>query len=214
MNDNSILPPELAGVCFITGYRGIGKSFLASQADLPSRIAFFDFESKGEGIDSQLHFGIYRALNQESKTPIEMYDLMIDLFENLEQDRYTIVVLDNIAPFELALGAEVVRNAKMYAEHSGMNAAKVKSNAYGQTHACVNLLISRMCALLHSRGVRLIIATSHIKHPWLHGQPVIGKWRKKGHDEWQNLSILTVILVPGDNPPTPDAIVQRGHDEG
>jgi len=207
--NQSILPPELAGTMFVTGYRGIGKSFLAAQADLPSNIAFFDFESKGAGIDSQLHFGLYRALNQETSNPLEMYDLVFKLFSELEQDRYTVVILDNIAPLELAIGAEVSRNAKVYAEHSGMDASKIKRNVYGQGHACVNFLIDVLCALLHSRGIKLIIATSHIKRRWEGGQPLPNKYRIKGHDAWQNLSILTLILVPGSNPPVPAALVQK-----
>jgi len=206
---SSILPPELHGVCFITGYRGIGKSFLASQADLPSRIAFFDFESKGQGIDSQLHFGMYRALNQETTNALAMYDTMFEAFSTLEQDRYTVAILDNIAHMELALQAEVQRNAKKYASEYGLDAGKIKRNAWGQMHAAVNALLGETCPLLHSRGVRLIVATSHIKSAWAGGQQVPNKFRIKGHDRWQELSILTLILIPGDSPPVPAALVQK-----
>ena len=206
---NSILPPSLRGVMFITGYRGIGKSFLASQADLPSRIAFFDFESKGAGIDSQLHFGLYRAFNQEAKSALGMWDLMYKTFSELEQGKYTVAVLDNIAHMELALSAEVIRNANKYADEYGLDAQKIKRNAWGQQHAAVNALLGAVCSLLHSRGVKLVVATSHIKSAWAGGQAVPNKWRIKGHDRWQELSILTLILIPGDNPPVPAALVQK-----
>ena len=207
--NSTILPPELHGVMFVTGYRGIGKSFLASQADLPSRIAFFDFESKGAGIDSQLHFGLYRAFNQETRNALEMYDAMYAAFSELEDGAYTVAVLDNIAHMELALQAEAIRNASRYGNEYGLDAGKIKRNAWGQLHACVNALLGATCSLLHSRGVRLIVATSHIKAAWAGGQQVPNKWRIKGHDRWQELSILTLILVPGDNPPVPAAIVQK-----
>jgi hypothetical protein len=194
---------------FVTGYRGVGKSFLASQADLPSRIAFFDFESKGQGINSQLHFGTYRAFNQESKSALQMWDLMHDTFGKLEMGKYTVAILDNIAHMELALAAEVVRNANKYADEYGLDAQKIKRNAWGQQHAAVNALLGATCSLLHSRGVQLIVATSHIKAAWAGGQQVPNKWRIKGHDRWQELSILTLILIPGDHPPVPAAIVQK-----
>jgi len=194
---------------FVTGYRGIGKSFLVSQADLPSRIAFFDFESKGQGINSQLHFGMYRAFNQETRNALDMYDAMYKTFSTLEQGRYTVAILDNIAHMELALSAEVVRNANKYADEYGLDAQKIKRNAWGQQHAAVNALLGAICSLLHSRGVQLVCATSHIKAAWAGGQQVPNKWRIKGHDRWQELSILTLILVPGDHPPIPSAIVQK-----
>lgn len=207
----SILPPQMQGVMFVTGYRGLGKSYLASMADLPQNICFLDFENKGEGIDSDLGFGLYRALTQEAvgKQGQGLFDIAWSCFKSIQKDRFTTVILDNIRPLEMAMGAEAVADARKYADLYGLNADKIKKNAWGHQNAVVNCMIGDMCAIMHAAGVRLIIATSHVKDQWFSGQPIPGKYRYQGADRWQELSILTLILVPGDNPPIPAAIVQK-----
>lgn len=207
----SILPPQMRGVMFITGYRGLGKSYLASMADLPQNICFLDFEDKGEGIDSDLKFGLYRALTQEAvgSQGQGLFDIAWSCFRSIPKGRFTTVILDNIRPLEMAMNAEASSNARRYAQMYGLNEDKIKKNAWGQQGAVVNCMISDACALMHAAGVRLIIATSHVKDQWFSGQPVPGKKRYQGADRWQELSILTLILVPGDHPPIPAAIVQK-----
>ncbi len=99
----SILPKEMKGVMFISGYQGKGKSYLASQADFPQNIAFFDFEDKGEGIHNQLNFGWYKAISQEKNTPLGRAELLSKSIGELEQEKYTVAILDNISPLENAL---------------------------------------------------------------------------------------------------------------
>lgn len=206
----TILPAEVQGVMFISGYRGIGKSFLASQSDLPDNIAFFDFESKGAGINAQLSFGMYRALTQEAgDDPLELFNLTWSTLAHLEANRYTAVIFDNVSPLEIALNAHASNNAERLAERYGLNVKNVKAGRFGGTRSIVNFLISDMCAALHHKGVKLIIATSHIKPRWSTGGPIPNKYNVKGADRWQELSILTLLLIPGDNPPIPSAIVQK-----
>lgn len=207
----SILPPQMRGVMFITGYRGLGKSYLASMADLPQNICFLDFEDKGEGIDSDLKFGLYRALTQEAigSQGQGLFNISWKCFNSIPKNRFTTVILDNIRPLEMAMNAEAVINARDYADKYGLNMDKIKKNAWGQKGAVVNCMISDACAIMHAAGVKLIIATSHVKDQWFSGQPVPGKYRYQGADRWQELSILTLILVPGSNPPIPAAIVQK-----
>ncbi|GAG33352.1 unnamed protein product, partial [marine sediment metagenome] len=143
----SILPPEMVGVCSISGYRGSGKSFLASQADLPDNIAYFDFESKGAGINTQLNFGEYRALTQEtSGDPLALYKATNMAFTSIPHNRFTVAVLDNVSPFELALNAEAANNAETYAQRYGLNLKNVKAGRFGGTRAIVNFMISDLCA--------------------------------------------------------------------
>ena len=135
----SILSPEMRGVMFITGYRGIGKSFLAAQADAPDNIAFFDFENKGAGIHGQLNFGLYRALTQEATGgPPQLYDVAMDAFSNLEQDRYSVAILDNISPLELALQAGARRNVREYIQQYGLNLSNVMAGRFGGLKSVVN----------------------------------------------------------------------------
>ena len=209
---NSILPSEMTGVMKITGYRGIGKSFLAAQADAPENIAYIDLESKAQGIHRQLNFGMYRALTQEAKQgdPIDLYNLAMDTFTNLEQDKFTVAVIDNVSPLELAMNAEGRRGAKEYSEEFGLNLKNVMRGAFGGTKPIVNFMISsRISNVLHSRGVKLIIAISHISGRWGAGGPIPGKYREKGADRWQELSILSLVLIPGEFAPIPAALVQK-----
>lgn len=207
----SILPPQMVGVMFVTGKRGLGKSLLSSTADFPQNICFLDFENKGKGFDSDLHFGLYRALTQEAvgSQGKGLFNIAWDCFRSMPKDKFSVVILDNISPLEMAMGAEAVQNAKRYAQEYGLNADKIKKNSWGHKNAVVNCMIADACAMLHAAGVKLIIATSHVKPKWLSSQPVPGKFRFKGADRWQELSILTLILTPGDYPPIPSAIVQK-----
>ena len=212
-NQPTILPPEMRGVMFITGYRGIGKSYLAAQADLPQNIAFFDFEQKGEGIDTNIGgFGLYRALTVEAKDDgsTVLYDHSMAAFNALPDQAYTVVVLDNVSPLEMSFNAEAVRNRNEYARRYGFQANFIRTGAWGQKGGVVNGMISNLCTTLFGKGVKLVVATSHVKQRWSPGGvPIPGKFRYKGADRWQNLSILTLILGPGDNPPIPSAIVQK-----
>jgi hypothetical protein len=200
----------MTGAMFISGYRGFGKSFLASQADLPDNIAFFDFESKGAGIDSQLNFGMYKALTQETEgEPMRLHAETFSTIAGIEPNRFTVAVFDNISPMEIAFNAYAATNAENLARLYGLNPKNVKANRFGGTRAIVNSMISDMCAGLHSKGIRLIIATSHIKPRWSTGGPIPNKFNVKGADRWQELSILTLLLIPGNKPPVPSALVQK-----
>lgn len=210
----TILPDVFRGVGFVTGYRGIGKSFLAAQADFAPNIAFLNCDSdKGEGIKAQNNFGLFKSLTKDPKVlregPLGLYDVLMDTIQNLEMDRYTVLVIDNIADIQLALDAEAVRNRSRYAKEYGLDPSKIARNAWGQQKAVSNFLISKVCNIIHSRGVRLVLVTTHIKPQWAGGQQVPNKWRVKGYDRWQTLSILTLILIPGDKPPVPSALVQK-----
>ena len=205
----TILPDVIHGVMSISGYRGSGKSFLASQADLPQNIVFLDFESKGEGIDAQLNFGMYRPLNQEATSPIHLFNLFNNTIDSLPQGEYTTLILDNISPLEVAMATEAQNNAEHYAPRFGLNLKNIQANRFGGARSVVNFMISEFASRIHAKGIRLIINTAHIKPKWSPGGIIPNKFNVKGADSWQDLSILTLILVPGQSPPIPDALVQK-----
>lgn len=207
----SILPLEFKGVLFISGYRGIGKSYLAATADAPERIAYLDFEEKAEGLDSQLHFGIYRSLTSEAagKSAAGLWDVTASAISKIPEGT-TVCVLDNIAPLELALRAEAGRDLARYVKEFGLNLANVQAGRYGGLSSVVNFLITeKLTAPIHAKGVRLIIATTHIKSRWENGVPILNKYSIKGADRWQELSILSLVLHPGEHAPIPAALVQK-----
>jgi len=209
---SSILPRELKGVMYVSGYRGIGKSFLAAQADLPQNIAFFDYENKGEGIDAALNFGLYLPITQMAagRGLLGVYEETIRALENLEKDTYTVLVLDNISPLEGGMNAEAGRNAGRYAALYGLNEKNIRSGRFGGTRSVVNYMVSdKVCSMAHAKGVDLVVATAHVKERWGAAGPIPNKYAVKGADRWQELSILTLILIPGDTPPVPAALVQK-----
>lgn len=199
------LPPEMRGVVYVTGRRGIGKTFLAAQADVPDNIAFFDFEEKGSGLDAMLHFGLYRSLTSVAAAkygptykPSHLFEVIKDAFNELETGRYTVAVLDNIQPFEEALLAEVKRDPRAY----GIDQANANSGAFGGAWPGVNNLVSGFVDLLHSKGVQLVIAIAHVKAVWAVGGQVPNKFKPKGVERWQELSILPWSSCPASIAPS------------
>jgi hypothetical protein len=201
----SILLPEIKGVMIFSGYRGEGKTILAGHADFPQNIAFFDFdEGKAEGLHNQLKFGYYRAV--EENQPLLRADMFLSEVEKMPRGKFTVAVLDNISPLEKALQAIVYRDAKKYAEIYGYTVGDIMKDSYGKARGIVNDLIGDAIAKpLHAKGVKLIVATSHAKATY----NVPGKMTVQGRDRWQDLSILTLLLIKGDYPPVPSAIVQK-----
>ena len=200
----------MTGVMSVSGYRGSGKSFLAAQADFPENIAVFDFENKGAGIDEQLKFGLYRPLVQECEgDPVKLYKKFSEEIDRLEQDKYTVLIIDNVSPLEVAMNAEVRTKPETYADRYGLNAKNIIANRYGGSKSVVNFMISDFASRIHSKGVKLIIVISHIGNRWSPGGIIPNKYNVKGADRWQELSILTLILIHGKNPPVPSALVQK-----
>ena len=210
-NEKSILAPEERGVFKVSGYRGRGKSYFLSQMENPKLTAFFDFEKKGEGIDSQLDFGLYLPVTElAANSGVGVWDEFVKGINSIESGQYTHAILDNTAPLETAMRAEAARNADVYAKQFGMDAGNIRANRYGGQSGVVNYLISeKICNVLWGKGIQLISVTSHIKPRWSGGVQVPNSYNIKGADRWDELSILTLIMIPGDHPPVPSALVMK-----
>jgi hypothetical protein len=208
----SILPPALhGGLMYISGWRGVGKTFLAAQADLPANIAFLDFEDKAEGLHKQLGFDLFRTPVSEAggKDYIQVWNVTQAIVESLAQDRYTVCILDNISELEKAITADVAANPAVYAKRFGSNVKAVRNDSYGAARGCVNSTIALLAPALHRKGIKLVIAIAHIGEVYAGGQAVPNKRKVRGRGRWQDMSVLSLILGPGDHPPTPSAIVQK-----
>lgn len=201
----SILPDAFRGVMHVTGYRGIGKSMLAAQADFPANVAFLDYESKGEGIHTQLHFGLYRAVTQEVRDGAGVWRLTGEVVEQMPPDCFTVLVLDNVQVLEAGAVAVVQAKPQEYAARYGLNVKNLLTGAYGGARGAVNFMISDLAARVHEKGIHLIIAVSHIRPRF----NLPNKFDIKGADRWQELSVLSLVLVPGQFAPVPAALVRK-----
>lgn len=204
----SLLAPEIRGVMYIAGHRGVGKTFLASQADVPQNMEMWDFENKGEGVHNQLQFSRYLPLNRVVGGVT--YTAMMDAVNGIKPGT-TVVILDNAPEMEKAFRVEAKANAKRYADKYGLNADNIVAGRFGGASAAVNPMISDLCAAIHAKGVQLIIATAHLSQRWSTGGPIPNKFNVKGADRWQELSILSLILYRGSPPhiEIPNALVQK-----
>lgn len=211
MINNSILPPEVRGVVKMTGYRGKGKTSFLIKADRPELTAFLDFEHKGRGFHNQLGFGFYKDMVAGTSGPNDLYDVVIETIAGLEPNRYTVAILDNCAPLELALQAGARRNTVEYCQEYGLNIRNVKRGAFGGLRSVVNYLISdQICSALHGKGIQMIGITHHIARKWGVGGIIPNKKRIKGADRWMELAILSLVIVEkGDFPPVPSAMVEK-----
>ena len=206
----SILPQEVTGLVKVTGYRGKGKTSFLIRAENPELIAFLDFEHKGKSFHNQLHFGFYRDL-MVVKNPLELYNYMMETINGLEQDRYTVAILDNCSELELALKAEAHRDIAKYCRLYGLNPKNAARGAFGGVNAVINFMIAgQICTALHGKGIQMIGVTHHIAKAWGAGGVIPNKKRIKGSDRWMDLAVLSLVIVEhGDFPPVPSAMVEK-----
>lgn len=215
-NVQSILPPDIRGVGHISGYRGLGKTTLCIQADAPPNIAFFDFEQKGESFHNQLNFGYYlsvvteAAKRKRANGMLAVYEVFKEAIDALPTEQFTVAILDNVSPLETALNAAVKADANKFAAEYGGNIKNIIRGTMGGAKAVVNELVaSWICPTLYAKGIQFIAMTSHVKPRWSPAGPLPNKYYIKGADRWEDLSVLTLALIPGDFPPVPSAIVMK-----
>ena len=105
----SILPPDFwGGIMDIGGKFGTGKTWLATDADLPQNVALFDFDfGKAAGLHETQQFGLYhdmKARAHNKKAAWLWYDAL-DLFNAIPENHFTVVVLDNVTELMTACKA-------------------------------------------------------------------------------------------------------------
>lgn len=211
---DSILPRELTGVLTLSGTRNIGKTLLAIQSEVPSKILFIDMEEKSTGLDEQVQFGAYYPAisdflgqRQGNFDASEFFGYFENLIKKVEKDKFTVCIIDNIAYLESAIEARIKKIPVAY----GVTPEAAVSGKYGGIWGAVKTQISAICNILYSKGVKCIIMISHLVHPWAGGQPVLTKLKQVGKDRWFELAVLSLILVPGEHPLIPAALVTIDH---
>ncbi len=208
----STLPPEFRGVVYETGMRGVGKSFLAAQAENPVNVIFWDFEEKGSGIDAQLHFGKYVSMYAEATRkfgmdfkPIQLMEVIRPELAAIPKGRYSVMVIDNIEPLETAFYNEV----KKFPMNYGIKPQNAENGSFGGAWPGVNYLVSGFLNTVYSKGIKLVIVTAHLKQVWSPTGPIPNKFKPKGVERWHELSILSLVLLTAESAPIPSALVQK-----
>lgn len=211
----SILPPDLnGGLLLISCKRGGGKTYFASAVENPKLVFFADFEEKAQSVNEQLKFGKYIQPTVEASVrgtdPQYIWDSFQKHVTEIETGQYTTAVIDNVPYLEQALQAEARRDLKTYVKQFGLNLANVEAGRYGGISAVVNNLINaKITQPLRQKGIKLIVVTSQVTPRWGGGGIIFNKFAAKGANRWSELSVCTLILVPGENSPVPSAIVLK-----
>jgi hypothetical protein len=213
------MPKEFAGVFYTTGLRGVGKSTLMAQVERPDLTLFLDFDDgKGLGLHEQLKFRQYQDVmadmtNEYGRVwkPIQMYQHLDKIIDGITKDEFTHCILDNIDYIEQALVVEVKRDPDAYniaRNKSGISNAV--TGAFGGAYPGVNQLVSGLINILHSKGIRVVSAIAHTKAVWGAGGIVPNKYKPRGVERWQQMSILSLVVIPGTpHPLPPAALVQK-----
>ncbi len=205
---SSILHPEFRGVVFVAGQRGAGKTYFMAQAEDPELIAFFDLDSKGEGLHNQVNFGAYYPITTMAagRGGVALWQEFQKAIMDLPTGKFTTAIIDNVSPLELGMNAEVMRDARGYARRYGMVQSNIEGGQYGGGKGAVNYMIGEMItAPLQAKGIKLIEVSAHVKPDF----KIYGKFNVKGADRWAELSILTLVITRPDDPPVPSAIVLK-----
>lgn len=212
-NVKSLLAPEIQGVVFVTGARGVGKSLFAIQADMPKNIFFLDFESKGRAWDEQLHFGTYLDVPQAVQTALakgkdakgkDSWALIKSTVDGIKEGQYTTFIIDTVGDFEATLADEIRYQPQQYGVRENQ-----QGGGWGGIYPAMSNQIGNFVAKLHSKGIQLVIAVAHTKPAWTNAGPVPNKLKPHGVNEWHDRSILELVLIPGSYPPVPAALVQK-----
>lgn len=208
----SLLPKELKGVVFVTGLRGLGKTLFSVQTDYPENVCFLDYESKGQYWHEQLKFGCYVDIPAAAAAAAgkgkdfngrDVWRVTKQTIDNLPENKYTTVIIDTVGDFETALGDEIRFEPQKY----GVRPNQL-SGGFGGIYPALGVQVESLISRLHSKGVQLIVVTSHVKSAWAANGPVPNKLRAHGNSVWHDRSILELVLVPGQSV-VPAALVQK-----
>ena len=208
----TFLPPELHGVVFDTGLRGIGKTLFAIQADRPENIVFLDYESKGATWHEQLKFGVYvdvpaevaaRAKAGKNPSARDQWLYVQEVVDKLEPQKYTTCIIDTVGDFERSLAGEIQYQPALYGVKPNQ-----QGGGFGGIYPAMSLQVTNFLAKLDAKGIRLVIAVAHTKPAWASSGPVPNKLKPHGVNAWHDRSVLEVVLVPGEGA-VPAALVQK-----
>lgn len=208
----SIIPPDVKHLIFVTGHRGKGKTTFGLGVDDPNNILMLDYEAKGEGLAVPLGVGSYHSVLDDcvevfgfGYRAIHIYQRTKQILEAMPQGRFTTLLLDNGGILQDACRAEVERAPRAY----GVDPEKAFSGAYGGAWPGVKFILKALFHLARSKGIEVIVVTFQPTGAWKDGKPLFNKFKTTDVGVWHEMSVLTLVLVDGlpEHVPAPSALV-------
>lgn len=208
----SIIPPEFENIILITGFRGMGKTYLGLGTDHPSNILMMDFESKGKGVAKPYGVGAYFGIMDEVVGKYGkdfdlqvVYDRVTQILEAVPQDRFTTLFMDN-AEYLQDGSIQLVNNNPAKATKYGLKPENVMSGGFGGARPAAKHILNAIFKLARSKGIRLIVVSFQLKGAWKDSKPLFNKFKMTDVTIWHEMSILTLVLVD----PMPETLASEG----
>jgi len=209
MDNGSILHPRVGGLIYITGLHGLGKTTLATTVEAPHLTGILDLDLKFDEVAKELGYAWYKGPYDVPGDPFgyDIKALALWFQQTIQEipDGLTALVIDNATEIESALGSIVLQDPARY----GVNPSNARAGRYGGVNPGIGKLWQSILSYLKNRGVRVVVTVSHMSQPWVDGKPLPNKFRGKGNKVLQQYSNLSVVLVGGDYPPVPSAVVLK-----
>jgi len=210
MSFDSLWPFNPPGFVHVTGPRGIGKTTFAidTGAD-PKRICVLDGEASAKDYNKQLHFGEYHDLIEETAeefglecTDLQYYLHCRDILDNIPDNKFDVLVFDNILRFENGL----VTYVNEHYEDFGISRNQMKGMPALVWGAVKSLYQNLIVAWLGK--VKMFIVTTPTGEKWIHSKPS-GTMKPKGKDVLEWLTSLRIWLRFKENSKIPAGLVLK-----
>ncbi len=205
----SVAPPEVTGVCVISGLWGFGKTTLAMTCEDPQLVTMIDFDQKSASKAKALGIEYHSPADMGLDDPLD-YNLdkalawFKETITNLQNGKTTLII-DNGSPVEDAFRALVAKDPVRY----GVKPANVSSGAFGGVNPGVGKLWESVVSYLHQKGFERIFIIMHMSQDWTPKGPVPNRYKPKGNKVLSQLSNLSLVVVKTDRPGPPDAVVMK-----
>jgi energy-coupling factor transporter ATP-binding protein EcfA2 len=165
-------------IVIVTGPYGCGKStFAQGTGALPARTCVIDMEKSATGDAKQIPFGKYLdvqaemlKLHPKGFTALDLHDYLISQFNEIPQDGFDVIILDNATPLEEALTAKVDKSPQSF----GLTANQMEYAA-GLKWGAVKTYEGNVLASLASKAKMLIIIMQ-LRDKWAGKKPVLDEF--------------------------------------
>lgn len=210
----SIIPPDVKHVIVAAGFYGSGKTCFVCGIDHPDNLLMLDFEGKGSGIANQLGILNYFPVVQEVATvkgdkykPVDTFDRVMQILASIPNGRFTVLILDGLTILQQAALEQVKKAPVSY----GVDPQKAVSGSMGGAWPGVSTVMTQIFNIARSKGIEVVGVTTEVKAKWGSQGPLLGKFEIKGVDVLHKMSVLTVLMVPGDpkNQGAPAGLVMK-----